>query len=80
MRKNFAAASLSARIGTTLDIREAKGGGLHDTIVRRAAACDAQATAEYAVILACVAAVAIVGYQLLGPTVLGLFEAAIHSF
>ena len=71
---------LLARICTPHDISEAKGGGLHDTIVRSAAAEDAQAAVEYAVILALVASVVIAGYQLLGTTVHGLVEAVVNAF
>ena len=64
----------------TVDISEAKGGGLHDSIVRRAAAQQGQAMAEYAIILALVAAVAIVGFQLLGPAVNQLYDSAVAIF
>lgn len=80
MRKIPRAPPLSACIGTTVDIREAKGGATHDEIVRRAVAHDGQAVAEYAVILALVAAVTVAGYRVLGTTVLGLYQAAVNAF
>lgn len=79
-RKNSRAPYLSARIGTTVDIREAKGGATHHRIVRDAAAPEGQATAEYAFILAFVAAVAVAGYQLFGAAVVHMFEAVVNAF
>jgi Flp pilus assembly pilin Flp len=79
-RKNPRAPALSARIGTTVDILEAKGGATHDDIVRGAAAHDGQAVVEYAAILALVAAVTVAGYRLLGTTVLALFQSAVNAF
>jgi Flp pilus assembly pilin Flp len=57
-----------------------KGGRTHDTILRGFAADEGQALAEYAVILALVAAAAVVGYQLFGGAVLGLFKAVVTAF
>lgn len=80
MRKISRAPFLSAGIGTAVDIREAKGGATHDEIVRGAAAQEGQAVAEYAAILALIAAVTVAGYSLLGTTVLGLYQAVVNAF
>ena len=79
-RKNFRPRPLLARISTTVDICEAKGGGTHHKIVRGIAAEEGQAVAEYAVILTLVFAAGLVGYQLLGGTVLGLFNSVYTAF
>ena len=58
-----------------------KGGHQHDdTIVRRAADETAQAAAEYAVLLALVAGVLIVAYQLFGEQVGTLYDRVLTAF
>jgi Flp pilus assembly pilin Flp len=57
-----------------------KEGESHQTIVRGTAAETGQAMAEYAAILALVAAVAVASYQLLGNAVVALYERAVSAF
>ena len=52
----------------------------HDTIVRGSAAERGQAAAEYAVILALVAAALIATYQLFGNAVVALYQAVVSAF
>jgi Flp pilus assembly pilin Flp len=52
----------------------------HQRIVRGIAAEEGQAIVEYAVILTLVFAAALAGYQLLGGTVLGLFNSVYTAF
>jgi Flp pilus assembly pilin Flp len=80
-RKNLDLRPLLARISTTVDICEAKGGGTHDTIVRGIAADDeGQAIVEYAVILVIVAVGAVFGYQLVGGKVADLINSVVTAF
>jgi len=57
-----------------------KGGRRHDTIVRHAADEQGQAAAEYAVLLALVAGVLIVAYQLFGEQVGSLYDRVLTAF
>jgi Flp pilus assembly pilin Flp len=57
-----------------------KGGRRHDTIVRQAAAEQGQAAAEYAALLAFVAGVLIVAYQLFGEQVAALYDHVLAAF
>lgn len=57
-----------------------KGGRQHDTIVRRAADELGQAAAEYAVLLALIAGVLIVAYQLFGEQVGSLYDRVLTAF
>ena len=57
-----------------------KGGRQHDTIVRRAADEHGQAAAEYAALLAFVAGVLIVAYQLFGEQVAALYGRVLAAF
>ena len=58
-----------------------KGGRSHfQTIVRCSTAERGQAAAEYAVILAFVAAACVVSYQLFGNAVVALYERAVSAF
>ncbi len=58
-----------------------KGGRSHfHTIVRCSTAERGQAAAEYAVILAFVAAACVVSYQLFGNAVVALYERAVSAF
>ena len=79
-RKNFRRRLLLARINTTVDISEAKGGGTHDRIVRGLAADGGQAIVEYAAVVAVVAAGAVFGYQLLGGKIADLISSVLTAF
>ena len=57
-----------------------EGGRLHYSIVRRAADELGQAAAEYAVLLALVAGVLIVAYQLFGAQVGDLYDRVVTAF
>jgi Flp pilus assembly pilin Flp len=57
-----------------------KGGRSHDRIVRGYAAERGQAAAEYAVILALVAAALIATYQLFGNAVVALYNTLVSAF
>jgi Flp pilus assembly pilin Flp len=70
---------LSARIGSTVDIREAKG-GLHTRILRAACAENAQTMTEYAAILTFVAAAGVTAWKLFGTAVLGLFQSVLNGY
>ena len=79
-RKNFRPRLLLARISTTVDISEAKGGGTHDTIVRVIGADERRAIVEYAAIVALIAAGCVFGYQLLGGKVAALITSVVTAF
>ncbi len=57
-----------------------KGGRQHDTIVCQAADEHGQAIAEYAALLAFVAGVLIVAYQLFGEQVAALYDHVLAAF
>ena len=79
-RKNRAGRVISARISTTGTHPSVKGGRLHDTIVRDAADEHGQTAAEYAALLAFVAAVVIVTVQLFGEQVAVLYDRVLAAF
>ena len=57
-----------------------KGGRSHHRIVRGSAAERGQAAAEYAVILALIAAALIATYQLFGNAVVALYNTVVSAF
>jgi Flp pilus assembly pilin Flp len=57
-----------------------KGGGSHHTIARRVRAEHGQAMAEYAVILSLIFLAVVVAYQLLGESVVGLYDRFVATF
>ena len=79
-RKKPRSPSLSVRINTTDSYLHEEGGRSNNTIVRRANAEQGQTMAEYSIILALVALVAVAAYELLGGPVAALYERVVTTF
>jgi Flp pilus assembly pilin Flp len=79
VRKKVRARFLSVRIGTTKSYTQLRGGGSHHTIVRRAHAEEGQTMAEYSIILALVALVAVAAYELLSGPIVALYDGVITA-